>query len=533
MLKLTPYRTCLFVICIGLFLHTPSIGEAAPAAEQLFTQAQFEPARRAYAAQVLAAPGDAAGWVGLVRTLLRLDRWDEARAEAQAFTAKFPNNADAHGLLSLSLIRAGWQEPYVDEAGKSLTLDPQNYWGLMASGHIADWNGKIEDARASFHKASEVHPELPDAWGEIFLLDDDRGHIQEQLTAAQTYVNLNPQGHPHDELSEDARDVLAHSQAYRDAFEADPPYQHSEGADDAKSSGSVSSGSLTMEFTGDFALFPVSINGSPFRLLFDTGGGDDILLNWKAAQRLSLPVIAHSFVRGVSGKEKSDTLKAQTMTVAGRTYKSIKIDTADALDGIGDGILGGDILQDSVMTLDFEQRTASLSQGSSAQPPATLAGDCSVAFPFHFYHGDLYVKLALNGTPVWALIDTGAFTSTLSLRLARQELKAVPKEDAFSGSDNGRHGVGKTNRKMDYIASRDQSQITLSLVPPASMPMDTVGTSDLDRIISPSPTCDFEVSLWVGMSSLTYARRLTFDYPRQQLIFEYQVPDAPPVTKKK
>ena len=45
-----------------------------------------------------------------------------------------PDNADAHGLLALALIRAGWQEPYADEAKKSLALDPQNYWGLLAFG---------------------------------------------------------------------------------------------------------------------------------------------------------------------------------------------------------------------------------------------------------------------------------------------------------------------------------------------------------------------------------------------------------------
>ena len=290
---------------------------------------------------------------------------------------------------------------------------------------------------------------------------------------------------------------------------------------------------MTVEFIGDYVLFPVTINGSPFRLLFDTGGGDDILLDWNAAKRLHLPLIAHSYIRGVSGREKSDTLKAQALTLTGLTYKSIKIETFNALQDSGDGILGGDILRDSVATLDFEQRTARFTQGAAAQAPATLPGDGSVSLPFHFYHGDLYVQLMLNSVPVWALVDTGAYDTTISLRLAKQQLKSVPKDDVRTGTFSGRHGVGNTDKKTEYIVSRAESQITLSQTPPVSVPTPTIGTSDADRVVSPSAGCDFEVSLWLGMSSFTYARRVTFDYPRHLLTFEYEAPEAAPTPKPK
>jgi len=506
---------------------------------QLFASGQFEPARQAYAAEVKAAPADAAAQIGLVRSLLRLDHWDEAVPAAQSFAAKFPANADAHGLLALALIRAGWQPPYAEEAKRSLALNPQDYWGLVASGRAADWDARPDEARADFRKAAAAHPELPDAWAALFLVDDDRGHIKEQLEDAHSYVKLNPQGHPHTEIAEDARELLAHAQSFQAAFEADPPYQLSELAQTNKAESKPSEPpGLKIDFIGDYALFPVTINETPFRLLFDTGGGDDILLRWKAARRLHLPVIAHSYVRGVSGKEPSDTLKAQTMTLSGSTYKSIKIETAGALEDAGDGILGGDILRHSVVTLDFEQRSLTMVQTPDAQAPAPLPGDKSVTLPFHFYHGDLYVQLALNSTPVWTLVDTGAYDSYLSLRLARQALKTLPKEEVHSGTYHGKRGVGNTDNVMEYIGSRAESQIMLSETPPVYIPMATIGTSDLDREISADAGCDFEVSLWLGMSSFTYAHRLTFDYPHKQLIFEYTDPDTLPKattakTKKK
>ncbi len=525
--------SCLLVLLVlsgGALCSTPA---AISPADALFAQAQFGLARKAYAGDEVNAPNDPAPRVGLIRTLLRMDHWDDALIEAKAFAAKFPQNADTHGLLSLALIRAGWQEPYADEAKQSLALDTNDYWGLVASGRAADWDGRTEDARTAFRKASEVHPEWPDAWGDILVLDDNGNLTKEILGVAQTYLKLNPHGHPHDEIAEDTREMLVHVPEFQAAFRTDPPYQHAGVLDADAARGSAQTPSLTVEFLGDYAVFPVTINSIPFRLLFDTGGGSDILLNWNAAKRLHLPVIAHSYVRGVSGKEKSDTLKAQTMTLAGLTYKSIKIETAGALEDTGDGILGGDILQNSVVTLDFEKRTATLAQGSAAQAPQILPGDGSISLPFHFYHGDLYLPLSLNGVPVWALVDTGAIITTLSLRLAQQQLKDVPKEDVWRGSYSGRHGIGSTDQKMEYVASRDESQITLSQTPPVSIPTQTLGTSDADRQVSPSSGCDFEVSLWLGMSSLTYAHRLTFDYPRRLLTFEYKIPDDTLKPKKK
>ena len=64
-----------------------------------------------------------------------------------------------------------------------------------------------------------------------------------------------------------------------------------------------------------------------------------------------------------------------------------------------------------------------------------------------------------------------------------------------------------------------------------SVQTDTIGESTLDREVSPE--YDFEIGLLLGASSLTYARRVTFDYPRRLLTFEYQDPDLLPKPKKK
>ena len=526
---ISPFRAfaliALFSLCLSKaqaqLLPTPSAGEMA------FAAGNLESAQKFYSAAVKAAPEALAPRLGLIRTLMRQDNWPEALAEAQAAALKFTTSADAHGLLSLALIRAGWSGEYIKEAAQSLALDTNNYWGLLATGRAAEWEGDYKAAHCCFWHASETHPEWPEGWGQLLVLEDDTLTLKEATQIAAIYLKLDPHGHPHKEIVENARDITENAAAYQAFFSGSKTFQriHSPLAPGTES---LQSSSTVVDFLGDFAIFPVTINGQPFRLLFDTGGGDDILLFWNSAKRLHLPSLAHTHIRGVGGSEKSDVLKAESMEIAGVPFRSIKIVTADSMLDKTDGILGGNILNDSVVTLDFEKRTALLTNGANAQAPDPLSGDKSITLPFHYYHGCLYIQVAVNGQALWALLDTGAFRSTLSLRLAREQLRGLPKEDIQTGTDTGKRGIGSSDNKMQYIVSRYESQIQLSQNPPVYIPIDTAGTSDLDRQISPSAQTDFEISLWMGMSSFTYARRITFDYPRHLLTFEYKEPDLAP-----
>lgn len=503
------------------FLLRPVFGQTPPG-DQLFAQGQFEAARKAYAQSA-----DPAAPAGLIRTLLRLDRWDEAVTAAQGFAAKSPNSADAHGLLALALIRAGWQPPYADEAKQSLTLDPSNYWGLVASGRIADWDGHVEDARTLFRRASALHPEWPDAWlGLLRTLGDDKD-AAEKTTVVAKYLALNPQGQPFDRASEFLRDFQANAAVYRRSYDADPPFQQTEGKDQVEKKNAAT---LKVDFVGDYAVFPVTVDRQQFRLLFDTGA-DDLLLTPNAAKRLKLPVLAHAYVYGVNGRQQTEVLKADTLALGELHYRSIPVSTIDFSPAASDGLLGGSTLNACVITLDYLSATATLNPSKAASPPPPLPGDEVVALPFRFYADHLFLHVWVNGHPTWAMIDTGAEQTVLSLRFAKEQLKGTPKDDYHTGSFRGQSGIGTTDQREDYVYSRAQSNITLSDQPPISVQTDTYGRTSLDREVS--PVYDFEIGLLLGASSLTYARRVTFDYPRRLLTFEYAVPEAAPTPKSK
>ncbi len=533
-LKPTFLKTCAVTVfyAAALAAFTCSAARCQPW-DQLFAAGRFEDARQAYANEVRAVPIDTGAQVGLVRSLLRLDRWDEAVPAAQAFAAKFPANADAHGLLSLALIRAGWQPPYAEEAKRSLALDPQNYWGLVAAGRAADWDGSIDEARADFRKAAAAHPDIPDAWLGLLETLDDEKDVKEKEAAAAAYLKLSPTGQPHDRRIESLRDFQDNADALRRAFGTDPAFQQVKSTDKDSAEKAKATAQLKFEFVGDYAVFPVTVADRKFRLLFDTGAGD-LVLTQGAARRLNLPVLAHSFMRGISGRQRTEVLKANTLTLGGLTYRSIPVETMNFAPASSDGLLGGSTLDDCVITLDYTTGSATL--GPAAAPPAPLPGSRLLTLPFRVYRDHLFVQLQLNTVPIWAMLDTGAEQSVFSLRLAAQQLAAVPKDHVHTGSFSDRSGIGDTARQINYIFSRDQSTVTLSRTPPVAVLTETFGESFLDQEVSPD--YDFEIGMLFGASSFTYAQRVTFDYPHKQLTFEYADPDTLPnagaaKTKKK
>ena len=502
--------------------QTPSVS-ATPTGDTLFIAGQFEPARQAFIDAAKASPEDIAPHLSLIRTLLRQDNWPDAVSEAQATTAKFPSSADAHGLLSLALIRAGWLEGYAGEAARSLALDPKDYWGLVATGRAQEWDGKILLARAPFRQAAAAHPEWPEAWMGLTETLSTKLEPMEKAGAVAAYLKLSPHGQPHDRLRERLSEATRSAEAIRQGFGTGTLFEHTL---PLGKSGAAATETIPITFAGAYVLLPVKINGIPLHLIWDTGAGGKITLNSSAARSLKLPPLVHSFTRGVSGREDSDVLKAESLTLGERTYHTVLIGTISDLPGSADGLFGGNILRDTVVTVDFAASTMQLASGEPAAAPPVLPGDKSVTLPFHVSGGHLYTPVSVQTKRLWALLDTGASVTHLSLREAKDLLQKVPKAQLRSGTVKSRMGIGKTNQLVDYLAARSTLDLTLSQFPPTSFPMAALGLSELDREVSPG--VDFEIGLLLGMSSLTHARRFTLDYPHRQLIFEYSATTRPP-----
>ena len=165
--KLLPGRLSLSLfalsaVCAPLLAALPvrAGGKDAGSGEQLFASAKFNQAHAAFEAAVKRDPKNMVARLELVRTSLRLDNWKNAVSEAQSAVAATPQNADAHGLLGMALMRGGRPQKAESEANKSLALNPKSYWGLVAKGRVQIFNELEGAASETLAKAFDLHPRM-------------------------------------------------------------------------------------------------------------------------------------------------------------------------------------------------------------------------------------------------------------------------------------------------------------------------------------------------------------------------------------
>ena len=427
------------------------------AGEQPFAAGKFGEARDVYTSALKQTPDDFQLRSGLIRTLMRLDSWQQALAQAQEAVQAQPQNADAHGLLALSLLRAGQPQGAERETVRALELNNADYWGLVARGRLYLWNGQKTQAHDVLRQAAMLRPQTPDAW--FYLVDSFEDDVTDELLHdIDTYAALKPKGHPHDL----AMESLPTLRAYLNYFINDSPY-HADSPVSEEQLKQADAGnappvrfSAPFERGGNYVVLPTVINGQPMRLLFDTGGGFSIAFNKKAAAKLNLKPLGQSFVRGVSGKEASTQAKADTMTVGKETFRAVPIDALTGEVGEEDGVFGVSNFDHYAVTIDFPAKQLTLARGKTAFAPTPEPGRRVLTLPFHDLGGDIIIPITVEGRDVWALVDTGADADViLSLDLAREVAGKRKRDSWVMQTVKDRLGLGNTIKKQNMLIFRE------------------------------------------------------------------------------
>jgi tetratricopeptide (TPR) repeat protein len=493
--------------------------------DSLFAANKFELARAAYTASVKANPKQASARLGLIRDLIRLDAWAQAVSESRAAVAVLPLNADLHGLCAMTLLRGGQPESAQKEAEKALKLDPAGYWSLVAGGRLALWGNNKEEANTLLHHATVLHPDWPEAWGYLLESFDSR-HRLEARQAFETYRKLNPKGHPHEMALEGVDGQIAFSKS----FEKDPAMRSTgrlndkvfQAADDGKAAIVTTTFPIERD-DNNFIILPVKINGTRFRMLYDTGAGDGLSLGQSGADHLGLPVIAKSIARGVNGKETSKLFKAETLEVGELQLHSIPLEGSDNKVGPADGLFGGAIFRDFVVTVDFERNEMTLTRGKNAVAPAAPPGFRVLTVPFRLQDDYIYVPTSIADRNTWCILDTGASgISVVSLSLAKQIAAERGKATYQEGKMEGRLGVGISNTKINLLIFFLSVPIGLMKDGRAAYHIEanpTVAASVMDTEVSRA--FNFQLGALVGIDYLTSAKRISIDYPHHLLTMEF------------
>ncbi len=471
----------------------------------------------------IVSPAPASGRA-LIRELRRADRWEDALIQAELLAASGPLDSNALGLLALCQFRAGRPEDAVKTVEK--IKNSENFWALLARATLlATWDDDEKSASKLVQKALTLSPDDPDGW---WLMLQTSQTEAEAKRAIEKLKKLKPKGYPFDEFMGDL-DAMGRSVVAMNASRAEFSRRR-------KQIFLPESARIPMIQELGMIFVTVTINGKPFKLLFDTGAGNALLADRAPARKLRAKFLTNTVIRGVQGKESAQVLRPRSVGLGPLRLGPLPLRVA-ADTPMCDGIFGGALLDDYAVTLDFARSVLVLKKGKKG---AGTPGKDAFVLPFRqLYGGNLYVPLRLLApatpesertfsleTPLWAIVDTGAQTGMISRRLARILALGLPEDSVRTVENAMSVGIGNTKSmmKLDIVPR------PFSLLGPGGLahPVNYgIGASPLDDVISSGT--GLETGALLGMPFLMRYKKVTFDYPNKRLILD-GAPPAPPVT---
>ncbi len=400
----------------------PSDGEKA------FSRRDYKAALEYF--QKLENTSPEASRAGVIRTLLRQGKLQEASDQAKAWKESNPDSGAALETWSEVLFREAEFPEALKTVFAARKTDPCNARTLLMMFRIEDLLGDHATAARQIATAHVLAPhdiEVDNAWAttqrrsqqrekELALVKDEN-----LLNAADRKSLTESLAHDKDYSENDCQAVqpVDHAEFHMEEIMEDSAHRRS------------------------FGLY-VKLNGSQRTLEIDTGAGG-ILLSRKAAARLRL-VHDEKFVVGGVGDQggiESAAAHVESIRIGGVEFKNCPITILEKSDKLGvDGLIGTDFFRKYLVTLDFPARKVKL--GSLPKRPDETAENTSEAKDdkvpvFHDRYiapemkdwtmvwrsgHDLLLPVSIGGaTDKLFVIDTGAGLMSISPAAAREVTK--------------------------------------------------------------------------------------------------------------
>ncbi len=117
----------------------------------------------------------------------------EAKAEFEKLLAEYPNEADLHLFLGMSLLRL--RDPRAAEAAakRAVALNPRHVDARTFLAWIElEVRGDIDGAIGDYQKVIEMHPELPDAYSNLAVAQKRKGDFPGAVGSLNRALELRP-----------------------------------------------------------------------------------------------------------------------------------------------------------------------------------------------------------------------------------------------------------------------------------------------------------------------------------------------------
>ncbi len=423
---------------------TPAVGSAqtcpvrktpASPAEEALSQGDLSKAESLFREESKApgVDGDRAR-DGLVRTLLREEKFDEAQRVAADWHTAAPQN----GLALASVGEVAWRRGQINEA---LQL-------FNAAAKVGRCNARLAANRAAFfqlygmnasaavqlnfaHELDPIDPDITGRWDAVQPRAVRLQNVQENLAHA-------------DSLTPERRKSL---ERWRDRLSAPP-------SDACHLKSSVTSTSIPFQRIQNGPHAPVywgldvAFNGKQRRLEIDTGA-HGLLLSRSAANALHLEPLEQgkSFGMGDEGALSSHRSHVESIKIGGLEFENCDVDILEADSkalATQDGLIGGDVFSNFILTFDFPGRLLKLdplpplpdAQASAGAPTLETGSTSATDAPardvyvdptlkswtrvFRSGH-DLILPISINSGPLRLfIVDTGAQFDSVSPEAARE-----------------------------------------------------------------------------------------------------------------
>ncbi len=168
---------------------------------------------------------------------------------------------------------------------------------------------------------------------------------------------------------------------------------------------------IPMDHSSQHIVISTKVNGQgPFRFQLDTGAGLEACVDLKLAEKLDMPTIGN--VLNSSGSEdnavRRDLVRVNEITFGGMKATNVRALAADYSwistdpDDPVMGILGFELFEDLLLTIDYPRNEIVLRQGdlTAEQGADTLTFDASSGTP--------HISVTIGGQEIRTMIDTGA-----------------------------------------------------------------------------------------------------------------------------
>ena len=414
---------------------TTSDAAAAPDplvdARALMSKKQFAEAAAAFQTILAKNPSSPEANAGLVRSLLRGHKLDEAEEAAKKAIAAAPNSAMVHAAAGDVAFRTGKFADTEAEYRAALKLDANSGRAQFGMGRMYQMVSMNKRAKETFAKAHELDPN-DDQIAQYWL---------ETLPYAERLEQVKKMAGDHPTPQESARIELLTAVAKRKPWvlttEIKPteikmlPYGSSQvGAFTGHSEG-------VANIHKGFALGVKFNDRVSADILLDTGAGG-IVIGRKLAERIGVVKVADTFIGGIGDKGPVSGYIGwvDKIKIGGVEFKDCLVEVSSKGDVVDEsGLMGTDVFEKFLVTLDFKEWRLLL---------APLPNNPNAASEDDEWQ-DRYVAPEMQGyTKIWRFghllvlpvvvsdkavgnfaLDTGSNGNLISPKLARQVTKLV------------------------------------------------------------------------------------------------------------